>query len=132
MFTYYIDKFGSHIGDMGGFTDELDGAFKFHEFFRVEKDSEGNDAAKFVHEGMVNKFLDLLVNDKLSTKFPYASEKYRNYNKHSLWLLPNRTKVIEAMEKLLRNHSILSKFGIVNISGDAKAMMKPTTMPSNV
>ncbi|MFZ2544943.1 MAG: Eco57I restriction-modification methylase domain-containing protein [Candidatus Saccharimonadales bacterium] len=120
MFTYDIDTFASHIGDLGGFTDSLDGAFKFHEFFRVHKDDEGNDTAEFIHESMVNKFLDLLVNDQLATKFPYATEQYRNYNKHSLWLLPNRTKVIEAMEKLLNNHPVFGKFGIVNISGDAK------------
>ncbi len=120
MFTYDIDKYSSHIGNLGGFTDQLDGAFKFHEFFRVEKDSEGNDTPRFIHEEMVNKFLDLLVDDKQSTRFPFSTEEYRSYNKHSLWLLPNRTKVIEAMEKLLKNHPVFGRFGIVNISGDAK------------
>ena len=120
MFTYDINKFSSHIGNLGNFIDTLDGAFKFHEFFRVEKDNEGNDISRFVHEVMVNKFLDLLVDDKQNTKFPYSTEEYRSYNKHSLWLLPNRTKVIEAMEKLLKNHSVFGKFGIVNISGDVK------------
>lgn len=121
MFTYDIDKFASHIGNIGDdFSDSLDGAFKFHEFFRVNKDDDGNDMAEFVHESMVRKFLDLLVNDKLDTKFPYATEEYRNYNKHTLWLLPNRVKVIEAMEKLLKDHSVFGSgsFGIVNISGN--------------
>lgn len=78
--------------------------------------------AKFVHEPMVKKFLDLLADDTLPTKFPYATEEYRNYNKHSLWLLPNRVKVIEAMAKLLKDHSIFgsNQFGIVNISGDSR------------
>ena len=69
---------------------------------------------------MVKKYLDLLVNDKLQTKFPYATEEYRSYNKHALWLLPNRVKVIEAMERLLKDHSIFgsNEFGIVNISGN--------------
>ena len=120
MFTYDIDKFASHIGNLSGFADQLDGAFKFHEFFRVARDEEGNEIPHFIHEEMVNKFLDLLVNDNLSTKFPYASDDYRNHNKHSLWLLPNRTKVIEAMEKNLKAHPVFSKFGIVNISGIAK------------
>lgn len=120
MFTYDIDKFGSHIGNLEGFADSLNGAFKFHEFFRVEKDDEGNDKASFVHEKMVNKFLDLLVNDKIATQFPYATEEYRSFNKHSLWLLPNRIKIIEAMEKLLNKHPAFSKFGVVNISGDQK------------
>lgn len=121
IFTYDVDTFASHIGSFGdGFHDSLDGAFRFHEFFRVHKDEEGNDTAKFFHESMVKKFLDLLVNDNLKTKFPYASEEYRNYNKHSLWLLPNRVKVIEAMEKLLKEHPVFGagNFGIVNISGN--------------
>ena len=123
IFTYDIDTFKSHIGNLGeGFHDSLDGAFKFHEFFRVHKDDEGNDTAEFVHEPMVRKFLDLLVDNTLNTKFPYATEEYRKYNKHSLWLLPNRVKVIEAMEKLLKDHSIFgsNQFGIVNISGDSR------------
>jgi len=121
IFTYDVDTFASHIGNLGeNFHDFLDGAFKFHEFFRVYRDDEGNDTAEFVHEPMVKKFLDLLVDDTLQTKFPYATEEYRSYNKHSLWLLPNRVKVIEAMEKLLKGHSIFgsNQFGIVNISGN--------------
>ena len=119
IFTYDIDTFKSHIGSLGeNFHDSLDGAFKFHEFFRVHKDNEGNDIAEFVHEAMVRKFLDLLVDNTLPTKFPYATEEYRSYNKHSLWLLPNRVKVIEAMEKLLKDHEIFGKFGIANISGN--------------
>ena len=118
MFTFDIDTFASHIGDLEGFRDALDGAFRFHEFFRVEKDSDGNDTTKFVYEAMVKKFLNLLVNDTLDTKFPYSTSEYRSYNKHSLWLLPNRTKVIEAIQKLLKEHAVFGRFGIVNISGD--------------
>ena len=123
IFTYDIDTFRSHIGSLGeNFHDSLDGAFKFHEFFRVHKDDEGNDTAEFVHETMIRNFLDLLADDTLDTKFPYATEEYRNYNKHSLWLLPNRVKVIEAMANLLKDHSIFGSndFGIVNISGDSR------------
>lgn len=123
IFTYDVDTFASHIGSLGeNFHDSLDGAFKFHEFFRLHKDDEGSDIAEFVHEPMVRKFLDLLADNTLDTKFPYATEEYRNYNKHSLWLLPNRVKAIEAMEKLLKNHSIFgsNQFGIVNISGNSR------------
>jgi len=121
IFTYDIDTFSNHIGALGeNFHDSLDGAFKFHEFFRVHKDNDGNDTAEFVHESMVKKFLGLLVDDTLPTKFPYATKEYRKYNKHSLWLLPNRVKIIEAMEKLLKDHQIFgsNQFGIVNISGN--------------
>lgn len=123
IFTYDIDKFSSHIGSLGAdFHDVLDGAFKFHEFFRVQKDDDGNDTAKFVHEPMVKKFLDLMIDDTLRTKFPYSTQEYRDFNKHSLWLLPNRVKVIEAMEKLLKAHPVFgsNQFGIVNISGSSR------------
>ncbi len=119
IFTYDIDTVASHIGSLDTYVDALDGAFKFHEFFRVHKDDDGNDRAEFIHEAMINKFLDLLVDDEISTKFPYATDKYRGYIKHSLWLLPNRTKVIEAMEKLLNKHPVFGKFKIVNISGNS-------------
>lgn len=119
MFTYDIGDFGGYLGvSKNQYVDNLDGAFKFHEFFRVRKDDEGNDLPEFVHEDAVKKFLDLLVDDTVDTKFPYASEAYRNHNKHSLWLLPNRVAVIAAMEKLLKDHWIFSQFGIVNISGN--------------
>lgn len=121
IFTYDIDTLATHLGSLGAeYRDALDGAFKFHEFFRLNKDNEGNDTAEFVHEKMVNMFLDLLVDDTAHTKFPYATAEYRNYNKHALWLLPNRVKVIEAMERLLRKHCVFGSgaFGIVNISGD--------------
>lgn len=114
--TYEIDKY------MGGkdlppeFTDAMNGAFNFREMFRVEKDENGNEIAKFVHSEMVDKFLDLLVDNKRN--FPYSTEQYRRYNKHAMWLLPNRVKVIEAMEKKLKNHSVFGHFGIVNISGN--------------
>ena len=118
MLTYEIDKY------MGGkdlppeFTDAIDGAFKFHEMFRVERDEEGNEIAEFVHSEMVDKFLDLLVDTKHN--FPYSTEEYRNYNKHTMWLLPNRVKIIEAMEKKLKQHPVFRNFGIVNISGNMK------------
>jgi hypothetical protein len=120
MFTYDIDTYASHIGELGGFHDVLDGAFRFHEFFRVHKDEDGNDLPEFIHEPMVRRFVDLLADSAQNTKFPYATEEYRGYIKHSLWLLPNRTKVIEAMERLLLTHPVFGKFGIVNISGTPK------------
>lgn len=118
MLTYEIDKY------MGGknlppeFTDAIDGAFNFREMFRVERDEDGNEIPEFVHSEMVDKFLKLLVDEKHN--FPYSTEEYRNYNKHTMWLLPNRTQVIKAMENKLKQHPVFSHFGIVNISGNMK------------
>ena len=103
MFTYDVKDFTAQLGSLDKYADALDGAFKFHEFFRVHKDEDGNDTAQFVHEPMVRKFIDLLADDTLATKFPYSTPEYRSYIKHSLWRLPNRVKVIEAMEKLRLN-----------------------------
>lgn len=121
MFTYDVKDFTAQLGSLDKYADALDGAFKFHEFFRVHKDEDGNDTAQFVHEPMVKKFIDLLADDTLATKFPYSTPEYRSYIKHSLWRLPNRVKVIEAMEKLLKDHPVFGSFGIVNISGNAKS-----------
>ena len=123
MFTYDVDTFSTNIENFGSqFVDLADGAFKFHEFFRVRKDASGADVAEFEHEQVVKRFLDLLVDDSLPTKFPYATADYRNFNKHALWLLPNRVAVIEALEKLLKAHPVFgsNEFGIVNISGSNK------------
>lgn len=123
MFTYDVDTFSTHIESFGSqFVDMADGAFKFHEFFRVRRDATGADVAEFEHEAVVKRFLDLLVDDSLPTKFPYATADYRSFNKHSLWLLPNRVAVIEALEKLLKAHPVFgsNEFGIVNISGNNK------------
>ena len=118
MLTYDIDKFHTNIGiKHNQFSDALDGAFKFSEFFRLKKDDEDQEVASFEHEEMVIRFLDLLVNDQLKTKFPFATEEFRSFNKHSLWLLPNRVKTIKAMEGLLKDHPVFSSFEIVNISG---------------
>lgn len=123
MFTYDIKDFAGEIGQFGDlYTDAVDGAFKFHEFFRLKQDDEGGEVAEFVHENMVKRFLDLLVDESQQTKFPYATPEYRSFNKHTLWLLPNRVKVIKAIEKLLKEHPVFgsNEFGIVNISGNSR------------
>lgn len=118
MLTYEIDKYLGGKDLPPEFTDAMDGSFKFHEMFRVERDENGNEIPVFVYSEMVDKFLDLLVDNKRN--FPYSTEEYRRYNKHTMWLLPNRTCIIEAMEKKLKQHPVFGHFGIVNISGNLK------------
>ena len=118
MLTYEIDKYLGGKDLPPEFTDAMDGSFKFHEMFRVERDENGNEIPVFVYPEMVDRFLNLLVDDKHN--FPYSTEEYRRYNKHTMWLLPNRTCIIEAMEKKLKQHPVFSHFGIVNISGNLK------------
>lgn len=116
MLTYKINKYLGGNDLPPEFKDAIDGAFNFHEMFRVERDEDGEEIPEFVHSEMVDKFLNLLVNEKHI--FPYSTEEYRNYNKHTMWLLPNRTQVIKAMENKLKQHPVFSHFGIVNISGN--------------
>ena len=119
-FHVYDMKQFINVGDIptSNLIDLRDGAFKFHEFFRLKIDEQGRETTSFVHEAMVKQFLDLLVDDTQPTKFPYATKIYQDYNRHSLWLLPNRVDIIAAMEKLLIEHPVFKHFKIINISGN--------------
>lgn len=120
--TYDLNKqFGNYI-DVG------DKSFNFREFFRTwtgvtETDRkempEGVKKGDFVHESDVRKFLDLLVLDNNTTNYPYSKEKYREYFRHSLWMIPG-VKEAKALSKLLREHSVFGSgvFKIVNVAGD--------------
>lgn len=120
--TYDLNKqFGNYI-DVG------DKSFNFREFFRTwtgitETDRkempEGVKKGDFVHESDVRKFLDLLVLDNNTTNYPYSKEKYRDYFRHSLWMIPG-VKEAKALSKLLKEHSVFGSgvFKIVNVAGD--------------
>lgn len=120
--TYDLNKqFGNYI-DVG------DKSFNFREFFRTwtgvtETDRkempEGVKKGDFVHENDVRKFLDLLVLDNNTTNYPYSKEKYREYFRHSLWMIPG-VKEAKALSKLLKEHSVFGSgvFKIVNVAGD--------------
>ena len=120
--TYDLNKqFGNYI-DVG------DKSFNFREFFRTwtgitETDRkvmpEGVKKGDFVHESDVRKFLDLLVLDNNTTNYPYSKEKYRQYFRHSLWMIPG-VKEAKALSKLLKEHSVFGSgvFKIVNVAGD--------------
>lgn len=120
--TYDLNKqFGNYI-DVG------DKSFNFREFFRTwtgvteidrKEMPEGVKKGDFVHESDVRKFLDLLVLDNNTTNYPYSKEKYRQYFRHSLWMIPG-VKEAKALSKLLKEHSVFGSgvFKIVNVAGD--------------
>ena len=120
--TYDLNKqFGNYI-DVG------DKSFNFREFFRTwtgitETDRkempDGVKKGDFVHENDVRKFLDLLVLDNNTTNYPYSKEKYREYFRHSLWMIPG-VKEAKALSKLLKEHTVFGSgvFKIVNVAGD--------------
>lgn len=111
-----------------GYEEFEDKAFNFKEFFRtwtgdVEVDKrrvpEGVNIGDFVHEDRVNEFLNLLVKKDTNSNYPYSTDEYRDYFRHSLWMVPG-VKEAKALSKLLKKHPVFGNgvFKIVNVAGD--------------
>lgn len=83
--------------------------FNFAEFFRVKSDGT------FLHENDVVRFLDLLCREGDSL-YPFSSQRFRTYFRHTLWMLPG-VKEARALAALLRNHPVLQAFRVVNVAG---------------
>lgn len=122
IYTYDLSK------KIKGFIDYGDKSFNFREFFRTwtgdidvdrKEIPEGVKIGDFVHENAVRNFLDLLVIDDVTTNYPFSKEKYRNYFRHSLWMIPG-VKEAKALSKMLNSHPVFGSglFDIVNVAGD--------------
>lgn len=122
IFTYDLDK------RIPNYIDIADNAFNFREFFRtwtgnVKKDfkplPEGVTVGDFVHKADVTKFLNLLCESDAKTNYPFSTEEYRAYFRHSLWIVPG-VKEARALSALLRKHPVFGSgaFNIVNVAGD--------------
>lgn len=122
IYTYDLGKL------IGGYEAIEDKAFNFREFFRtwtgdVERDykamPEGKKVGDFVHEADVNHFLDLLCKKDDDSNYPYATDEYRSYFRHTLWMLPG-VKEAKAMSELLKAHPVFGSgsFNIANVAGD--------------
>lgn len=122
IFTYNLDKL------IPGYMDLEDCAFNFREFFRtwtgnVEKDfkpiPDGAKIGDFVHKNDVLAFLNLLCKDDNNSNYPFATEEYRDFFRHSLWMLPG-VKEAKAFSALLHEHPVFGSgaFKIVNVAGD--------------
>lgn len=121
IFTYNLDKL------IPGFIDVEDGAFNFREFFRtwtgnVQKDfkpmPDGVKIGEFVHKESVKRFLDLLCRADSKSNYPFSTQEYREYFRHSLWMVPG-VKEARALSALLKEHSVFGSgaFNIVNVAG---------------
>ena len=128
IFTYNLDKL------IPGYIDAEDSAFNFHEFFRTwsgkpEKDFKAipSDAkvGDFVHKGDVESFLNLLCKTDENSNYPYSTEEYRNYFRHSLWMVPG-VKEARALSALLKQHPVFSNFNIANVAGSGDEEEKST------
>lgn len=124
IFTYHLEN------NFPGFMDLEDKAFKFTEFFRVwtgeiERDIEpipkGKGIGDFVHEDSVMAFLDLLCKKENDTNYPFSTDEYRDFFRHTLWMVPG-VKEAAALENLLKKHSVFGNgsFKIVNVAGNPK------------
>ena len=90
---------------------EVDGFFKFSEFFRVDE------YEKFANENNVRQFLDLMCKEDADSNYPYSKQEYRENFRHSLWMIPG-VKAAKALSKLLQEHPVFSQFNIANVAGD--------------
>lgn len=122
IYTYQINKL------IPNYVDIEDSAFNFREFFRtwtgkIETDGksmpEHAKIGDFIHKNDVNKFLNLLASKDENSNYPYSTEEYRNYFRHSLWMVPG-VKEAKALSRLLREHPVFGSgaFKIVNVAGD--------------
>lgn len=121
IFTYNLDKL------IPGYMDVEDSAFNFREFFRtwtgnVQKDfkpmPDGTRIGDFVHKADVKKFLDLMCASDDKSNYPFSTQEYREFFRHSLWILPG-VKEAKALSALLKEHFVFGSgaFNIVNVAG---------------
>lgn len=121
IYTYDLNKL------MPEYEAVYDKAFNFREFFKVwtgdiQKDGkellEDSNIGRFVHEDDVKKFLDLICKSDEKSNYPYSKELYREYFRHSLWMVPG-VKEAKALSNLLHKHSVFGsgQFNIINIAG---------------
>ena len=120
IFTYQLEKLIPTDFDLE------DKAFNFKEFFRTwtgnkEKDytsmpSNAN-IGDFVHEDAVKAFLDLLCKKSDETNYPFSTEEYRDFFRHTLWMIPG-VKEAKALTELLKKHPVFQNFTVVNVAGD--------------
>lgn len=104
IYTFELGKLLTQYEDLG------DKAFNFKEFFRVEN-------GEFIHKKDVRSFLDLIVKYDSTTNYPYSTQEFRRYFRHSLWMVPG-VKEAKALSEMLQVHPIFSKFQVVNVAGE--------------
>ncbi len=101
-------------------------AFNFREFFRVWTGDPLRDGkpvpsdstvGRFVHEKDVKRFLNLISRTDENSNYPFASEQFREYFRHTLWMLPG-VKEAKALSDLLKEHPVFGNFNIANVAGE--------------
>lgn len=113
LFTYKMsDMIESRLDEGIEIDDEnIDYAFELNDMFSTDQNG------KFIHEREILTFLDQLT---MNEKYPFSTPEMRDELKHTFWLVGNRVASAKAMERLLRNHPVFSKYKIVLAAGDGK------------
>ncbi len=120
IYTYHLEK------SLPVYIDVADKAFNFKEFFKIWTGDINKDLnplphpsllGRFIHEDDVKAFLDLICKKDETNNYPFSTDEYRDYFRHSLWVVPG-VKEAKSLSALLKNHPIFSRFTIVNVAGD--------------
>lgn len=103
-----ISMYTFEMKDKERFSDETK-SFNFKEFFKVNQDG------RFVYQQEVFSFLNNITDSNDKTNYPFATKKFREELRHTLWLMPG-VKEANALENLLNTHPIFGKeYKIVNV-----------------
>lgn len=105
-----------------------DKAFNFKEFFRtwtgnikidLKQMPKNANIGDFVHENDIISFLNLITKKDSQNNYPFATEKYRDLFRHTLWMVPG-VKEAKALSELMKSHPVFGStaFKIVNVAGD--------------
>ena len=123
MMTYQMPQ------DLGAMIEQWDmDGFDLNEFFRAEP-GKGNEAATFVHEKAVQKWLDIIRGKasifgdgssplNVRPALPFEDTRLLDLCAHTMWFLPNVASC-DAMEALLRRpaNGFYQNYTIINCSG---------------
>ena len=124
IYTYALGKLFSNPV----YQDLEDKAFNFKEFFRTWTGNmqidrkhlpDGASMGDFVHKDDVWSFLNLITKSDTGSHYPFSTDEYRNFFRHSLWMVPG-VKEAKALSALMKQHPVLGAgvFQIVNVAGD--------------
>ena len=105
-----------------------DKAFNFKEFFRtwtgnikidLKPMPKNANIGDFIHEDDIQSFLNLITKKDSKNNYPFATERYRDLFRHTLWIVPG-VKEAKALSELMKVHPVFGStaFKIVNVAGD--------------
>lgn len=98
------------LGKLASEYQDEDKAFNFTEFFKT--DDHGN----FVYENDIKNFLDIISSNNGETLYPFSSDEYRDFFRHTFWILPG-VAAGNALAKMLREHKLFGNYTTVNVCG---------------